>query len=98
MAKAVAAALCYAGFQKGFIVVRNKKEGAALAAQHGFEWRPELTGENPGLLINITPIGRQGTAEAELLAFSEEKVCAAAFVFDVVAIPVETLLIRLAGR
>ena len=37
-----------------------------------------------------------GAAEAEQLSFSEEKVRSAEFVFDVVALPAKTPLIRLA--
>jgi len=97
MAKAVAAALRDAGFKEGVIVARNETAGTALASQYGFEWRPELAAAKPGLLINVTPIGMAGTEEADQLAFSEETVRAAEFVFDVVAVPAETPLIRLAG-
>jgi shikimate dehydrogenase len=48
------------------------------------------------LLINASPIGMAGGAEAEELAFSEKLVSSAEFVFDVVALPAETPLIRLA--
>ncbi|MHA3771513.1 shikimate 5-dehydrogenase [Verrucomicrobiota bacterium sgz303538] len=96
MAKAVACALRDAGFTKGVIVARNETTGAPLAKQYGFEWRPELTDEKPGLLINVTPLGMAGAPEADQLAFSEDKVRAAEFVFDVVAMPAETPLIRLA--
>ena len=97
MAKAVACALRDAGFEEGTIVARNEPAGTALASQYGFAWKPELAEEKPGLLINVTPIGMAGAAEASQLAFSEETVRAAAFVFDVVALPAETPLIRLAG-
>jgi shikimate dehydrogenase len=96
MAKAVAAALREAGFREGLIIARNEKAGAALAAQYGFEWRAELTGEQPGLLINVTPIGMEGASESVQLAFPQATVRAADFIFDVVAVPVETPLIRLA--
>jgi shikimate dehydrogenase len=97
MAKAVACALRDAGFSKGMIVARNQATGVALANQYGFEWRQELAEAKPGLLINVTPIGMAGAAEADLLAFPEAAVSAADFVFDVVALPPETPLIRLAG-
>ena len=55
----------------------------------------ELTGERPGLLVNATPIGMAGGADAERLAFSEEQVGAARFAFDVVAVPaVERVAVR----
>lgn len=96
MAKAVACALRDAGFTKGVIIARNETTGAALAKQYGFEWKPELTDEKPGLLVNVTPIGMAGAVEADQLAFSGDKVRAAEFVFDVVAMPAETPLIKLA--
>jgi shikimate dehydrogenase len=97
MAKAVACALRDAGFADGLIVARNEAAGRALAQQYGFRWRKELEGERPGLLINVTPMGMAGGVEADQLSFSEELTSAAQFVFDVVALPAETPLIRLAS-
>ncbi len=97
MAKAVATALRDAGFSNGMIVARNEAKGTALAHQCGFRWHKELTSENPELLINVTPIGMAGGAEADQLPFSEGLVRSAQFVFDVVALPAETSLIRLAN-
>jgi shikimate dehydrogenase len=97
MAKAVACALRDAGFTNGLIVARNEAAGTALAQQYGFQWRKELTNERPELLINVTPVGMAGGAESDQLAFSEESVRSAQFVFDVVALPPETPLIRLAA-
>jgi shikimate dehydrogenase len=97
MAKAVACALRDAGFTNGLIVARNETAGALLARQYGFQWKKELTAERPELLINVTPVGMAGGAEADQLAFSEELVRSARFVFDVVALPAETPLIRLAA-
>ena len=51
----------------------------------------------PALLINVTPIGMAGGPESDQVAFSEDLVRAAQFVFDVVALPAETPLIRLAN-
>lgn len=96
MAKAVACALKDAGLTKGAIVARNQAKGAGLAQQYGFEWRSELGEEKSGLLINVTPIGMAGAVEADQLAFPEEMIRASEFVFDVVALPAETPLIRLA--
>jgi shikimate dehydrogenase len=96
MAKAVACALKDAGLANGLIVARNQATGTALAQQYGFQWVRELTGPGPQLLINVTPIGMAGGPEADHVAFSEEFVRAAQFVFDVVALPAETPLIRLA--
>jgi shikimate dehydrogenase len=97
MAKAVACALRDAGFANGLIVARNEATGPALAHQYGFQWKREPTGEKPELLINVTPVGMAGGAEADQVAFSEELVRSAQFVFDVVALPAETPLIRLAS-
>jgi shikimate dehydrogenase len=96
MAKAVACALRDAGFTNGLIVARNEAAGSALAQQYGFRWTKQINEGKPQLLINVTPIGMAGGAEAEQLAFSEDLVRAAQFVFDVVALPPETPLIRLA--
>lgn len=98
MAKAVACALKDAGFANGTIVARNEKSGAALAEQYGFAWKRDLENETPGLLLNVTPIGMAGGTEADQLAFSEELIRAAQMVFDVVALPPETPLIRLANK
>jgi shikimate dehydrogenase len=98
MAKAVACALRDAGFTRGTIIARNEGTGAALARQYGFDWQPELPADAaPGLLINATPVGMAGGPEADQLAFPETTVDAAEFVFDVVALPPETPLIRLAS-
>jgi shikimate dehydrogenase len=96
MAKAVACALRDGGFLKGLIVARNEEAGNALAGQYGFRWQRSLTDEKPQLLINTSPIGMAGGAEAEELAFSEKLVSSAKFIFDVVALPAETPLIQLA--
>ena len=98
MAKAVACALKDAGFTDGVVVARNEPAGAALAKQYGFGWKKELENETPGLLINVTPIGMAGGAEADQLSFSEDFVRAAQMIFDVVALPPETPLIRLATK
>jgi shikimate dehydrogenase len=97
MAKAVAAALRDAGFTQGTILARNEEKGRALAAECGYAWRSELGGARPAMLVNVTPIGMEGGPEADALAFPEDAVEAASVVFDVVALPPETPLIRL-GR
>ncbi len=98
MAKAVACALKDAGFTDGTIVARNETAGAALAKQYSFGWKKELENETPGLLINVTPIGMAGGVEADQLSFPEDLVRAAHLVFDVVALPPETPLIRSAAK
>lgn len=94
MAKAVASALHRSGFASGTIVARNEACGRALAEAHGFDWRPDLAGLRPAMLINVTPIGMAGGAEAQDLAFPEAMIAAATTVFDVVAMPAETPLVR----
>ncbi|MBD5781573.1 shikimate 5-dehydrogenase [Pelagicoccus sp. NFK12] len=97
MAKAVACALRDAGFQNGAVVARNPEKGPSLAQQYGFKWKPNLEeNDEPNLLINVTPIGMEGGSSAEDLAFPETIVRSAKFVFDVVALPSETPLIKLA--
>ncbi|EIC83864.1 shikimate 5-dehydrogenase [Serratia sp. M24T3] len=96
MAKAVACALKDAGFKKGFIVAKNEKTGPELAKLYGFEWRKDMTDLNPDLLINATPIGMSGGADAEKLSFSEQQVNHAKVIFEVVALPAETPLLKYA--
>jgi shikimate dehydrogenase len=96
MAKAVVCALRDAGFTDGYIVARNEKAGLSLADRYGYQWKAELAEEKPGFLINVTPIGMAGGAETDELAFSEGLVRSARFIMDVVAIPADTPLIRLA--
>jgi shikimate dehydrogenase len=97
MAKAVACALRDAGFADGLIVARNETTGQALARQYGFRWKREPAEGERELLVNVTPLGMAGGAQANELPFSEELVRSAQFVFDVVALPAETPLIRLAN-
>jgi shikimate dehydrogenase len=94
MAKAVAGALRDAGFRSGIVLARNETTGRALARTCGFEWRAELGDAQPGVLINVTPIGMAGGPDADMLAFDPAVIDGALVVFDVVAAPPETPLIR----
>lgn len=96
MAKAVAGALRDAGFRSGIILARNETTGRQLARASGYEWRTEIGEAQPDLLINATPIGMAGGPEAETLAFNPAVIDGAKVVFDVVALPPETPLIRYA--
>jgi shikimate dehydrogenase len=96
MAKAVACALRDAGFPAGIILARNETTGRSLAGTYGYESRSELGDTQPGLLINATPIGMAGGPDAETLAFQRAVIDRAQVVFDVVAVPAETPLIRYA--
>lgn len=99
MAKAVTAALRHSGFTTGTVVARNETTGRALAHKYGYTWRAEATGIAPGLLVNATPIGMAGGgADSDALPFPDDAVDAAAAVFDVVALPPETPLVRAARQ
>ncbi len=93
MAKAVVAALRDSGFRSGTVIGRNAASGRALAAEYGFAHRTEVGAARPGLIVNATPIGMAGGAEADRLSFDGDVVAAADVVFDVVAFPAETPLI-----
>ncbi|MFT3875351.1 MAG: shikimate 5-dehydrogenase [Propioniciclava sp.] len=100
MAKAVVAAFRGAGFDDLTVLARNAAAGRELAAKYGY--RAATTDPEPGaaVIVNVTPLGMNGP-DADVLAFSAEQVAAARIVFDVVAFPAETPLIkaaRAAGR
>ena len=95
MAKAVAAALRDAGFGDVTIVARNEGTGRALADLYGFNWIPEPGDATADLLINVTPLGMAG-ADEDVQSYENETIAAAQTVFDVVALPSETPLIRAA--
>ncbi len=102
MAKATAAALRDAGFRDVTVIARNEAAGRALAELYGFSWRADVESSGAGtadMIINVTPIGMAGSmaGDADSLSFPQEAVEAAEVVFDVVALPAETPLIK-AGR
>ncbi|MGE7991894.1 shikimate 5-dehydrogenase [Pseudomonas sp. NPDC089554] len=94
MAKAVASALRDAGFAEGVIVARNEQAGRQLADACGYRWQAQLDDICPPMLVNVTPIGMAGGSEADELAFPETAIESAERVFDVVAMPAQTPLIR----
>ena len=96
MAKAVAGALHDAGFRRGIILARNERTGRQLADTFGYAWKPRLGEERPRLLVNVTPVGMAGGPDAETLSFPAAVIDSAEMVFDVVAVPPETPLIRYA--
>jgi shikimate dehydrogenase len=96
MAKAVVAALRDGGFTDGHVIARNKQTGSALAEQYDVDWRPDLGDLRPGLIVNATPVGMAGGPAADALPATSDVVAASDVVFDVVAMPAETPLIRLA--
>jgi shikimate dehydrogenase len=98
MGKAVAAALRDAGFATGAIVARNETAGRDLARRCGWGWRSNVGEATGAMLVNVTPIGMAGGAEADDLAFADDEIARAFLVFDVVALPSETPTIRTARR
>lgn len=99
MGKAVLAALVDAGFADGVVLVPPGRDGArgeALGARYGVPVVRSLAGLGAGVLVNASPVGMAGGPEADEVAFGEAAVRAARVVFDVVYLPVETRLVRLA--
>ncbi|MDO9410004.1 shikimate 5-dehydrogenase [Patulibacter sp.] len=94
MAKAVAFALREGGFGRGTVVARNEATGRPLAEGAGFGWAAEPPATDGAVLVNATPIGMSGGPESDDLPFPAATVDAAATVFDVVASPSETPLVR----
>lgn len=94
MAKAVAAALRDGGFTDGVVVARNERTGRALADAYGFGWVTEVGELRPRLVVNATPVGMAGGPAAEDLPVPEAVVDAAETVFDVVAMPELTPMVR----
>lgn len=97
MATTVVAALHDVGFRAVTVVSRNHASGRGLAGQYGCRWRPDLGDLRPRLLVNATPVGMVG-ADGDRMPFTGEAVAAADTVFDVVAIPPDTPLVRAATR
>lgn len=95
MAKAVVAAFRGAGFDDLTVLARNAQAGEALAAKYGYRAITDPPAPGHAVLVNVTPLGMAG-ADADVLSFSRDHVAAARLVFDVVAHPAETPLIRAA--
>ena len=94
MARAVVAALRDSGFAEGVVVARNEATGRRLADEYGYSWRAEVGAHRPALVINATPVGMAGGPAAADLPVEPEVVDAAETVFEVVAMPIETPLVR----
>ncbi|GAB3868409.1 shikimate 5-dehydrogenase [Nocardioides maradonensis] len=95
MAKAVLAALAGVGFTDLTVVARNEEAGRVLAEAYDARWVPEVGDRTAQVLVNVTPLGMQGP-EAHVQSFDDAAVAAAEVVFDVVALPADTLLVRAA--
>lgn len=93
MAKAVASALVDYGYTDGTVVARNAGKRRVLADKLGIA-HTDAPPLDTQMLVNATPIGMAGGTESDALPFSPEVIAGAAIVFDVVAIPPETPLIR----
>lgn len=96
MAKAVGAAFAGAGFRTGFVVARNPESGHALADRLGYTYVADVATVTAPIIVNVTPIGMAGAPEQRELAFGTAAIAAAETVFDVVALPSETPLIKAA--
>jgi shikimate dehydrogenase len=94
MASAVSAAFARAGFGRTTVWARDAEAGGAIAERDGHRFS-EVEPDSADLLVNVTPLGMAGPDE-EVLAFSPDLLRGASAVFDVVALPVETPLIRAA--
>lgn len=99
MAKAVVAAFKAAGFDKLTLVARNREAGSALASKYGFAHQIDeelaASGATFDVIVNVTPVGMAGENQSEL-SFDESLISEATTVFDVVAFPAETPLIKAA--
>ena len=105
MAAAVASALVEHGVSDALVVARNERTGRDLAARFGFEWAPEGTGD-ADVLVNATPVGMAtdhpgiadpadpGEVPSTSFPFPVDAIDRAAVVFDVVAFPSDTPMIR----
>jgi shikimate dehydrogenase len=94
MANAVGAAFRDAGFHTGIVVARNHDKGRTLADRLGYDYAPQVGSLTAPVIVNVTPIGMGGGPEENERAFDEATIAKASTVFDVVALPSETPLIK----
>jgi shikimate dehydrogenase len=92
MAAAVLAAMRDSGFDRVTVFARNEESGRRIAEGSGAAFTTDPDGDYD-LLVNATPLGMAG-AEEDLLAFDPDLIRGASAVFDVVAMPAETPLVR----
>lgn len=96
MASAVGAAFRDHGFLSGMVIARNQQSGRGLAERLDYDYAPDVGSQVASVIVNVTPIGMAGASEATERAFDESTIAGAKTVFDVVALPSETPLIRAA--
>jgi shikimate dehydrogenase len=96
MALAVGAAFRDSGFRQGMIVARNTDTGQVLAERLGYDFAPDVGSRTASVIVNVTPIGMAGGPEEDETSFAETVIAKADTVFDVVALPSETPLIKAA--
>jgi len=94
MANAVGAAFRDRGFGDGTIVARNADTGRRLADRLGYDYTPDARAAD--VVVNVTPVGMAGGPDADDVPFDTETIANAHTVFDVVAMPSETPLIKAA--
>lgn len=95
MAKAVVAAFKDTGFSNVTIASRNPETGKALATKYGFNWISDVDLESAKahqVIVNVTPIGMSGGNEGQI-SFPVNLIQGAEFVFEVIAMPIETPLV-----
>lgn len=97
MASACAAALAHLGFDKVTVIARNRQTGTALADRHGWSWR-DAAEPRYAMLLNATPIGMAGAEDSVQMPVEDATVDHADVVFDVIAMPPETPLLRYAQQ
>lgn len=95
MAKAVVAAFREAGFSDVTVLARNEDAGTALANKYGYRYASADPVPGHQILVNVTPLGMDGE-NAETLSFTAGHIASAQSIFDVVAFPSQTPLIRAA--
>ena len=96
MARAVIAAVADLGYRNRFVVARNIERGEEMAEQYDANFMTELANVKPDVIINATPVGMAGGVDAHRLPLDVSLIPGARLVFDVVAVPAETLLIQTA--
>jgi len=94
MASAVSAAFARAGFGRTTLWARNVEAGRAIAQRDGHRFIDDEP-DSADVLVNVTSLGMAGADEEEL-SFDPDLIRGASAVFDVVALPAETPLIRAA--